>query len=83
MNEVEVYEEWEDMMNDIEMLYTDKENTLTAVTQMEPNTMYVARIDKSWFRVQLESVLESNQVNCKVKKLTVMKQEIFDLFLTG
>jgi hypothetical protein len=56
------YQEWEDMMNDIELHYADLEANMTSVTKMEPNLLYLARIERTWMRVQLCEVMDNDKV---------------------
>jgi hypothetical protein len=62
MTDSDLYQEWEDMMNDIELHYADLEANMISVTKMEPNQLYLARIERSWMRVQLCEVMDNEKV---------------------
>ena len=50
------------MMNDLDVHYTDLEPNMTPVTAMDDNKLYLARIEKSWMRVQLGEVMDNDKV---------------------
>ena len=56
------YQEWEDMMSDIELHYAGLEANMRPVTKMEPNQLYVARIERTWMRIQLSEVIDDEKV---------------------
>jgi hypothetical protein len=50
-------------MNDVELHYADLEPNMIPVTSMEDNKLYLARIEKSWMRVQLGEVTDNDMVS--------------------
>ena len=58
----EQYEEWEEMINEMELFYTEKEALLPKVTKLDPNILYAAKVDGTWLRIQLHSVIDETKV---------------------
>jgi hypothetical protein len=50
------------MMNDIELHYAGLEANMSPVTKMEPNQLYLARIERTWVRIQLSEVIDDEMV---------------------
>ena len=51
------------MINEMELFYTDKEQFLPKVTSLDPNILYAAKVDGTWLRIQLHSIIDETKVN--------------------
>jgi len=58
----ELYQRWEEMCNDMEIFYTDKESALPHVKKLNYNILYAAKVDGTWLRIQLHSIIDDTKV---------------------
>ena len=65
----EQYAEWEDMINEMEIFYTEKETVLPQVSKLDPNTLYAAKVDGTWLRIQLHRVIDATKVTRTMLKM--------------
>jgi hypothetical protein len=58
----EQYSAWEDMMNDMDLFYSEHEATLNPVGLLERGCLYASQIDGIWARVELIAYTENGDV---------------------
>lgn len=58
----EQYSAWEEMMNDMDLFYSEHEATLNPVGLLERGCLYASQIDGIWARVELISYTENGDV---------------------
>lgn len=59
----EQYSAWEEMMNDMDLFYSEHEATLNPVGLIERGCLYASQIDGIWARVELIAYTENGDVS--------------------
>lgn len=79
----EQYSAWEEMMNDMDLFYSEHEASLTPVGLLERGCLYASQIDGIWARVELMAYTENGDVELKLVDYadveTVVPSSVFPL----